>query len=90
MTNQEQYELICEKAEKYDKIQADYENHLKADMVAMLTDIQLEIEDNEKPISATSYDGDLYNGAFNDGLGVVTYIIQQKIDALCKYRNGYT
>ena len=28
------------------KMQCNYENHLKADMIAMLTEIQLEIEEN--------------------------------------------
>ena len=33
---------------KYQQLQADYENRLKADMVAMLTEIQLEIEEYQK------------------------------------------
>ena len=32
---------------KYQQLKADYENRLKADLVAMLTDLQLEIEEQE-------------------------------------------
>jgi hypothetical protein len=40
-------EEVSKKAwvEAYDSFKADYENRLKADMVAMLTDIQLELEE---------------------------------------------
>ncbi len=48
---------------------ADYEARLKADMVAMLTDIQLEIEELDTPNN---------NGAYME----CSEIIQQKIDAL--------
>lgn len=48
---------------------ADYETRLKADMVAMLTDIQLEIEELDTPNN-------------NDAYMTCSNIIQQKIDAL--------
>lgn len=48
---------------------ADYENRLKADMVAMLTDIQLEIEELDTPNNGSAY------------MDCVE-IIQQKINAL--------
>ena len=48
-----------------------YEQRLKADMVAMLTDIQLEIEESEN-----------CGKAFHLGLQMASNIIQQKIDKL--------
>lgn len=50
---------------------ADYENRLKADMVAMLTDIQLEIEEL-----------DPFGDEWSDSLDACNDIIQQKINAL--------
>ena len=50
-----------------------YENRLKADMVAMLTEIQVEIEESEN-----------CGKAFHLGLQMASNIIQQKIDALRK------
>lgn len=37
-------DVLVDTARKYQMMQADYETRLKADMVAMLTDIQLEME----------------------------------------------
>lgn len=54
---------------KYQHLQADYENRLKADMVAMLTEIQLEIEE----LDASGNDWSYMN---------CSEIIQQKIDSL--------
>ena len=66
---------------KYQKLQADYEARLKADMVAMLTELQLEIEEIEidvpfgfEPVSKTS--------AFYEGVSASSKVIQQKIDKL--------
>ena len=42
-------------AEAYDSFKKDYENRLKADMVAMLTDIQLEIEELDLKDSVPDY-----------------------------------
>ena len=50
---------------------ADYEARLKADMVAMLTDIQLDIEESEN-----------CGKAFHLGLQMASNIIQQKINEL--------
>ena len=62
---------------KYQMLKADYETRLKADMVAMLTDIQLEIED--------CVDGGEGSPQFEQGVDIarcqVVDIIQQKIDA---------
>lgn len=58
-----------------------YEARLKADMVAMLTEIQLEIEEIEidcplgfEPVSKSS--------AFYEGVSASSKVIQQKIDKL--------
>ena len=60
--------------------EADYENRLKADMVAMLTDIQTEIE--EKAIRKQGIDsGFEYDYEFISSEEVIE-IIQQKINAL--------
>lgn len=64
-------------AEAYDSFKKDYENRLKADMVAMLTDIQLEIEELYPEHQCT---GELTG--FADAIETITPIIQRKIDAL--------
>ena len=56
---------------------ADYGNRLKADMVAILTEIQLEIEDLYPEHQCS---GELTG--FADAIETITPIIQQKIDAL--------
>ena len=61
---------------KYQQLQADYENRLKADMVAMLTEIQLEIDEK-----ATELCDDGWWITYND-------IIQQKIDKLKEDKDG--
>ncbi len=58
---------------------ADYENRLKADMVAMLTDIQLEIEELDLKDSVPDYQ----KGA-DETREYITDLLQQKIDALKK------
>jgi hypothetical protein len=63
------FKLAIETMHKYQQLQADYENRLKADMVAMLTDIQLEIEELDTPNNGSAYMD-------------CSEIIQQKIDAL--------
>ena len=57
-----------------DKIRADYENRLKADMVAMLTEIQLDIEELNTP---PAYQDEDY---FLIGTNRCSELIQQKID----------
>lgn len=60
---------------------ADYENRLKADMTAMLTEIQLEIEELD---SRAGYDGNGMPTFSTDYIRKkkVNEIIQQKIDKL--------
>jgi hypothetical protein len=67
-------EEVSKKAwvEAYDSFKADYENRLKANMVAMLTDIQLEIEEMD---SGCGWEG--YRPTAQ-----VIGLIQQKINAL--------
>lgn len=67
---------------------ADYETRLKADMVAMLTDIQMEIADNVESIIG-HYDAStperkrpLCKSARNEGRTECIDVIQQKINAL--------
>ena len=63
--------------EAYDSFKKDYETRLKADMVAMLTELQLEIEDLYPEHQCT---GELTG--FADAIETITPIIQQKIDSL--------
>lgn len=58
---------------------ADYENRLKADMVAMLTEIQLEIEELYPKARRTYRDG---LTSYCEGVDDSRELIQQKIDAL--------
>lgn len=68
---------------KYLLMQSDYENRLKADLIAILTEIQLEIEEI-KPLEPTDWE-DWQLGCFH-GLELMQdkclRIIQQKINAL--------
>ncbi len=43
--NKQAFDIATDTMRKYQKLQTDYENRLKADMVAMLTELQLEIEE---------------------------------------------
>ena len=62
---------------------ADYENRLKADMVAMLEEISLEIEEKTKDPALDDYDC-----GFNTGVYVSRDIVQQKIDKLKENTDG--
>ena len=55
----------------YDSFKKDYENRLKVDMVAILTEVQLDIEEL-----------DTRGDEWSDSLDACSDIIQQKIDAL--------
>jgi len=64
------------------KIQGNYLATLKADMVAMLTEIQLEIEEEKQDTKHLHYD-DLENAkSYNNGIDNCIDTIQQKIDKL--------
>ena len=76
---------LLRRDERRDKAipKADYENRLKADMVAMLTEIQLEIKEqfNDRPFS---YNHHQRTEFYRD----VDQIIQQKIDKLKENTDG--
>lgn len=73
------YELIKKYEEQTIEAipKADYENRLKADMVAMLTDIQLEIEELDVSDVVPEYP----DGA-EETREYIADLLQQKIDAL--------
>ena len=66
------YETLVDVAYKYQLMQADYEARLRADLVAMLTEIQLEIEEMD---SGCGWEG--YRPTAQ-----VIGLIQQKINEL--------
>ena len=55
---------------------ADYETRLKADMVAMLTEIQVDVEEHKMTSGVTN------QGTWNECIACCSRIIQQKINAL--------
>lgn len=72
---------------KYQQLQADYENRLRADMVAMLTEIQLEIEEKEqyyqdKFLASKNAVHEAAMGGRMFGCGECKEVIQQKINSL--------
>lgn len=74
-------------SKKYQQLQANYETRLKADMVAMLTEIQLEIEEKEqyyqdKFLESKNAVHDAAMGGRMFGCGECKEVIQQKINAL--------
>lgn len=69
-----EYRQILRYLAEYRLMKADYENRLKADMVAMLTEIQLEIEELKNEPAHCHH--------FERGIRFSSDIIQQKIDAL--------
>ena len=62
---------------KYQLMQADYENRLKADMVVMLTDLQLEIEELDVSDVVPEYQ----DGA-EETKEYIANMIEQKISSL--------
>ena len=69
-------------AEAYDKLKADYENRLKTDLVAILTEIQLEIEEQSLTHSEDNILSEWGLG-YNHSVERCGELIQQKIDK-CK------
>ena len=72
-----EFKQLAEWLEQYQKLKAEYEARLKADMVAMLTDIQLEIEE----LDLKDFVPDYQKGA-DETREYVADLLQQKIDAL--------
>jgi hypothetical protein len=62
-------DIAVDTMRKYQMMEADYKARLKADMVAMLTEIQLEIEELDTPSNSDAY-------------MTCSELIQQKIDKL--------
>lgn len=72
------YQEAIEKVSAYiEQMQSEYEARLKADMVAMLTDIQMEIDE----LWEITWKSD-YRGGYKDGCVKANNIIQEKINAL--------
>lgn len=61
---------------------ADYENRLKADMQAILTELQLKIEENQIIAPQDTFYDKKLDGQFNRGIFKASEIIQQKINSL--------
>lgn len=74
--DKETADFIIDTMRKYQKMQAEYEIRLKADMVAMLTEIQTEIEELSTP---PAYQDEDY---FLIGTNRCSELIQQKINKL--------
>jgi hypothetical protein len=70
-------------ADEYEKFKSDYENRLKADMVAMLTELKKEIEEQSKipNDNMSAYD-------WNNGVYACYKVVQQKIDKLKENTDG--
>ena len=75
----EQLSMAISIMRKYQMMQADYEARLKADMVAMLTEIQLEIEENTVRWYVGRVDGKSDDVVLME---TINDIIQLKIDKL--------
>ena len=58
------------------KIQCNYENRLKADMVAALTELQLEIDEHKMTNGVTN------QGTWNECIACCSRVIQEKINSL--------
>lgn len=65
-----------------------YEARLKADMVAMLTEIQLEIQKKQECANTGNWNSDLFSSGVDYGLDTSCDIIQEKIDKLRGENNG--
>ena len=71
------YQEVIDKVSAYiEQMQSDYENRLKADMVAMLTEIQLEVHE--------LWDND---PSYIEGVHDSEMVIQQKINSLKENKN---
>lgn len=66
------WEAAQDTINKYQQLQADYENRLKADLEAILVELQLEIEETD---SGCGWDGYIKKDVIND-------YFQQKINLL--------
>jgi hypothetical protein len=69
-------------------LKADYENRLKADLVAMLTEMQLEIEEEKQDTKHLHYDDLERAESYNVGIDNCIDTIQQKINSLKSESEG--
>ena len=69
---------VCYSCDERDE----YENRLKADLVAMLTEMQLEIEEEKQDTKHLHYDDLERAESYNVGIDNCIDIIQQKINSL--------
>ena len=67
---------IKAQAEAYDSFKKEYENRLKADLEAILTEIQLDIEKHTMTSGVTN------QGTWNECIACCSRVIQYKINAL--------
>ena len=72
--------LIADTMHRCQLMQADYENRLKADMVAMLTELQLEIEEVKTQSG--------FDNSWDGAVGICVTIIQEKINSLKEDTDG--
>ena len=72
----ESIDVAIDTMRKYQQLQADYENRLKADMVAMLKDLKEQLREMHEDYFETEHFDEAY------GVSVSMHEIQQKINAL--------
>lgn len=72
-----EYRQILRYLAEYRLMQADYENRLKADLKAILVDLQLEIEEARRFPDDSDFDK-----GYNRAIDVWKEVIQEKIDKL--------
>lgn len=81
------FKVAIDTMRKYQLMQANYENRLKADLVAILTETQLEIEEEKASTQHLHYD-DLENAEnYNNGIDNCIDIIQEKINELKRIKD---
>jgi hypothetical protein len=79
--NKQAFDIAIDVMRKYQQLQAEYENRLKADMVAMLTELQLEIGEIIK-------EAKLIDKEWANILHYSEKVIQQKINKLKENTDG--
>lgn len=68
-------DIAVDTMRKYQMMQADYNARLKADLKAILVDLQLDVEEQK-------FDTHIDKDVWNDAIGVCSDLIQQKINEL--------
>ena len=75
---QDSIDVAMDTMRKYQQLQADYETRLKADMVAIFTELQVGIGEHINPSNHT----DSYEDGWSEGAEWCIDYIQQKINSL--------